>query len=169
MQSSGQFTQKKLRNAELIRPPNRLKQKVGHGGIDPKVIEKAQKLIEANSQDFKPIAEMYLDLLTDSMHDAPKMDDGEKAIENMIYPAMQLKAQGTMFKYPLITAICDILVNFLERIKKPDEDAMDVVNAHRMALRAIIGSEIKGSGGDQEGELVGALREACKRYFKSKS
>lgn len=158
---------KRIRKAELITPPNRIKEKVGSGGIDEAVMQKAQDLVENNSVDFKPIATMLVDLLNEGIQEIRTgVIKDEEAIESLIYPAMQLKAQGGMFHYPLITEICNILVNFLETVEEADKDVLDIVIAHKMAINVVLGSEIKKDGGDQGKALRDALMEACNRYYK---
>jgi len=163
------FKRKKLRDAELIVPPNKLRGKVGYGGIDTVVLQKAQELIEKNTGDFIPVAEMYLTALAENISKAQKGDfeNDEIAIEALITPAMQLKGQGAMFNYPLITEICSILVSFLEVVKKLDGDAFDAVLAHKMTLKAVISSRIESDGGAQGRALVDALKDACVRYFQN--
>jgi hypothetical protein len=161
--------QKKVRNAELLIPPNKLKAKIGSGGIDETVLSKAQELLENNTIDFKPIALMLVDLLHEAIADAKAGTlQGEKAIEAMLYPAMQLKAQGGMFHYPLISEISNILVNFLETVVFVDKDMLDIVVAHKMSINAVMGSQIKGDGGKVGRELRDALLDACARYYKTR-
>jgi hypothetical protein len=161
--------QKKLRKAELIMPPNRLKEKVGHGGIDETVLMKAQELMENNSIEFQPIAAMLIDVLSEAISDAKAGHiSGEEAIEEMLYPAMQLKAQGTMFHYPLVSDISNTLVSFLETVGNTDKDVLDVVLAHKMSINAVLSSQIKGDGGKVGRELREALLGACARYYKAK-
>ncbi len=167
--SEAQTEPKKLRRAELISPPNRIKEKVGSGGLDETVLFKAQALLENNTVDFKPIAGMLMDVLNEAIHDAKSgSTKGEAAIESMIYPAMQLKAQGSMFHYPLITEISNILVNFLETVRDADKDVVDIVVAHKMSINAVLASQIKGDGGKVGKELREALMDACNRYYKAR-
>jgi len=162
--------QQKVRNAELISPPNRLKEKVGSGGIDETVLMKAQALLDRNTINFEPIANMLIDILVEAIADVKSGDiKGEDAIEAMIYPAMQLKAQGSMFHYPLVSDISHILVNFLETVEDMDRDVLDIVIAHKMSIKAVLASHLKGDGGKTGKELREALMEACGRYYRSKS
>jgi hypothetical protein len=159
--------QKKLRHAELLTPPNRLKQKIGSGGLDETVLGKAQELLESNSVDFRPVAYMLVDVLHEAIANAKSgAATGEDAINAMLYPAMQLKSQGAMFHYPLISEISNILVNFLETVPDVDRDVMDIVVHHKFAFNAILGSQIKGDGGKLGRELRDALLDACGRYYK---
>lgn len=162
--------QPKRRSAELISPPNRLKEKVGSGGIDESVIQKAQELLERNTINFEPIATMLVDLLVEAIADAKSgATSSDEAIAAMIYPAMQLKAQGTMFHYPLISDISHILVNFLETVETVDRDVLDVVVAHKMSINAVLASHLKGDGGKTGAELRDALMAACGRYYRNKN
>ena len=166
MDTSFQF--KRLRNAELIIPPNRLREKAGFGGLDNAIIAKAQKLIETNTVDFIPVGDVLLDLLEENIRKILNQAlTGEYAIEALIYPVMQLKAEGAMFSYPLITDIASILISFLEIIPDTGRDAMEVIIAHQLALKAVLRAQITGEGGKQGDALRQELREACLRYFEA--
>jgi hypothetical protein len=159
--------QKKFRHAELLTPPNRLKEKVGNGGLDEAVLVKAQELLENNTVDFRPIALMLVDVLHEAIADAKSGAlKGEEAINAMLYPAMQMKAQGAMFHYPLVSEISNTLVNFLETVPDVDKDVVDIVVHHKFAINAVLGSQIKGDGGKLGRELREALLDACTRYYK---
>ncbi len=165
------FNQKPKRKAEYIRPPNTLKAKVGSGGLSDDILAKAQALLENNSVDFQPLAEMYLSSMMKGIERATDpvvsaKTDTESLIAGMLYPAMQLKANGGMFHYPLITQIADSLVQFLEVIEEPDIDAVEIVLAFHTTIRAVIAGKITGTGGRHGEELMGALNQACTRYFE---
>jgi hypothetical protein len=161
---------KKVRRAELISPPNTIKEKVGSGGLDEAVLQKAQAMLENNTVDFAPIASMLLESLNDALQNVTSGAlQGEPAIEAMIYPAMQLKAQGTMFHYALVTEISDILVNFLETVTAIDKDVLEIVSAHRKAIAATVAGGIKGDGGKTGAELRDALMDACNRFYRTRA
>ena len=154
--------------AEFVRPPNTLKAKVGSGGLADDILDKAQKLLENNSVDFLPLAEIYLANLLRAAEQAKHASDDNsnvKRINQMVYPAMQLKANGGMFHYPLITTTAGKLVHFLEIIKEPDEDVLDIVHAFHTTMRAIMMGKVTGDGGAHGKELLKALDDACERYF----
>jgi len=158
-----------LRKAEFISPPNTLKQKVGNGGISDEIIAKAQKLLEENTQDFEPLANMYLTALMNGIEMAKGFsaaDDIEQIIANMLYPSMQLKANGGMFRYSLISKIADKLIQFLEVIDEPDIEAVEIVLAFHTTITAIIQAKITDDGGKNGDELMSALTSACMRYFE---
>lgn len=162
------FNQKQRRKAEFIKPPNILKEKVGSGGLSEDILNKAQKLLEENTQDFQPLAYIYLENLMRGIEMAKQFtsaDDVESVFSHMLYPAMQLKANGGMFHYPLVTEIADRLIQFLEVIEEPEIEAIEIVLAFHSTLRAIVQGRITSDGGQYGRELVNALNEACARYF----
>jgi hypothetical protein len=164
------FNQKPRRQAEFIKPLNTLKSKVGSGGLGDDIVNKAQTLLEKNSVDFQPLAEMYLTSLMkgiEGTRNAGPQDDGEALIAAMLYPAMQLKANGGMFRYPLVTRIGDKLIQFLEVIAVPDIDAVEIVLAFHTSIQAVIMGRVTGTGGKHGDELMQVLDSACLRYFKS--
>jgi hypothetical protein len=162
------FNQKPRRRAEFIKPPNILKTKVGSGGLSDDILNKAQALIENTAVDFQPLAEMYLEAVGNGIERARKKtdrDNPEELIAGMLYPAMQLKANGGMFHYPLVTRIGDLLVQFLEVIEEPDNDAVEIVMGFHTTIRAVVAGRVKGDGGRYGAELIKALDDACYRYF----
>ena len=163
------FNQSPRRKAEFHMPSNQLKLKVGNGGLSEDILNKAQALLESNTVDFRPLGEMYLDALTKGIEQArtpPRDMEIEHVISAMLYPTMQLKANGGMFHYPLITSIADKLIQFLEVIATVDAEALEIILAFHTTMRAILLGQIKGNGGMRGAELMQALVDACYRYFE---
>ena len=163
------FNQPQRRKAEFINPPNTLKAKVGSGGINEAILDKAQQLLENNTVDFQPLGEMYLGTLQkaiDLAKDASPEDEQEHIITSMLYPTMQLKANGGMFHYQLVTIIADRCIQFLEVIEQADIEAIEIVMAFHTTIRAVIMGRIMGDGGRHGAELLDALDAACLRYFE---
>ena len=163
------FNQTPKRKAQFVKPPNILKAKVGSGGLREDILDKAQELLENNKVDFQPLAEMYLDGLMKGIYLAKESDQDtshEYIISAMLYPAMQLKANGGMFHYPLVTRIADKLIQFLEVIEEPDIEAIEIAMAFHTTIRAVVLGRIKGDGGSHGDNLVEALDAACMRYFE---
>lgn len=164
-----EFNRTQKRKADVIKPPNVLKAKVGSGGLSENILDKAQKMIENNTVDFIPLAEMYLEALSKSIdaikNGASEHDDDEYSINSLIYPIMQLKSNGGMFKYPLISDISASIIQFLEVIEKTDSEVVEIVTAFHTTIRAIISNRIQGSGGDHGKALIKELSDACHRYL----
>jgi len=90
----------------------------------------------------------------------------ETIIAAILFPAMQLKANGGMFHYNLVTSISDRLIQFLEVIDEIDPDAIEIVMAFHTTIRAILLGQIRGDGGQRGSDLMNALVDACYRYFE---
>jgi hypothetical protein len=154
---------------ELIEPPHEIKEKVGTGGLDDSLIDTAQTRLENNDIDFMPIADALLAQL-DAALDGVKTGrlKGEEAIDALVSPAMQVKAQGSMFHHALATEIGNILVNFLETLTGIDDDALELVQAHQKAIRAVVHGKMTGDGGKMGKDLRDALTDACTRFYRSR-
>ena len=143
---------KPRRKAEFVTPPNHLKIKVGYGGLTEDILNKAQALLENNTTDFTPLAEMYLDAMMKGIEQAknpaPNMGT-EQIITAILFPGMQLKANGGMFHYELVTQIANRFIQFMEVIETVDEDALEIITAFHTAIRAVILARIKGDGGER--------------------
>lgn len=163
------YNQAPRRRAEFIRPPNTLKAKAGSGGLSEEILIKAQALLENNAVDFQPLAELYMTAMQraiDTARDGLKNGNDEQLISGILYPAMQLKANGGMFHYSLITRFADRMIQFLEVIETLDHDVLDIIDAFHSTMRAIVMGKITGDGGRYGDELIEALNEACMRYFE---
>ena len=116
------------------------------------------------------MAESYLETLMVSINlvkDAKPDDDGEELINALLFPTMQLKGNGGMFHYDLVSSISDRIVQFLEVIARPDESIIEIMMAFHNTIRAIVRAKMSGHGGKQGGALYKELDGACVRYFKA--
>ena len=155
--------------ARFYNPPNLLKQKVGSGGLGKDILEKAQRLLEENKIDFKPIAYTYMDALHAGLelaYNPPANVRKEKLLEGLLNPIMQLKANGGMFHYSLVSRISDRMIIFLENLATPDKDAQEIIQAYYTTSTAILQSNLKGDGGKEGENLYLANCEACDRYCR---
>ncbi len=163
------YNQTRKRKAEFIKPINTLKAKVGSGGLSEDILNRAQELLENNTVDFQPLAEMYLTSLMKGIEQAKEAGvdaDKEHTISAMLYPGMQLKANGGMFHYALVSQMADKLIQYLEVIDEADIEAVEIVLAFHTTIRAVVLGKIKGDGGPHGQNLLKALNDACMRYFE---
>ncbi len=149
----------------FIKPPNILKQKVGNGGIDEQLLERGQEAINTTEFDFIPYAQAFLKQLSDFAKEARSNDNFSAAKEKMIRPVMQLKANGGMFRYQLVSDVADIALQFLESVDTANDDTFDVLKAHEKTINIIITNKLKGDGGREGYALIKELDKACQRYF----
>jgi hypothetical protein len=153
--------------SRLVKPENTLKKKAGSGGFNEKDLVKAQSMIENNEIDFRPLGADLLKELDEVLADirAGKIDLAG-SLGNIMYPMMQLKSQGGLFKYPLITQISHLMLDFLESITEADEDILEITGAYRRTIHAVLTLEIKGKDTKEGRDLCLALRDAFERYYK---
>lgn len=153
---------------EFITPPNNIKRKVGSGGLSEEILEKAQSVLESKSEDFKPLADLYIGQFDNSIRRFEKgRTDDQTFKEDITYYTIQLRAGAGMFHYTLVADMCSMLIHFLEtRVGKVNDQAMDVIQAFYAAIKAISSSRISGNAGHKGQELLEALRKACEDYNK---
>ena len=165
------FDQKQRRKAEFMTPPNKLKSKAGSGGLSEELLNMAQKTLDKNTVDFRPEARVMLRELAQAVSTAKVVSgspivDHEEMLNIIMFPALQLKSNGAMFHFPLVTVIADRLVQFLEVIEKPDEDACVIIMAFHGALRAALNDKDVDQANKSARELMQELEFLCQRYFK---
>lgn len=156
---------KKSKGPHFIMPPNTLKKKAGDGGIPAHLLFRAQKAIDTNTENFKPYAHdllTRLTLLVDRAQGAAK----PPATTELTALIMQLKANGAMFRYNLISMVADVILRFLEHAPVLDKDVLDIVRMHNNILTVILNKEFTGDGGKQGERLTAELSRACGRYYK---
>ena len=151
-------------NAKFINPPNRLKAMVGSGGINMALIEKAQKQIEQNNVDLTPIIETHLETIDLRIKDLETQTNHEHQ-EDMINSIMQIKANGAMFNYPLVSQVAAIGLSFIEAIETINQDALEVMKAHHTTITLILKRKLSGKGGPEGIILLKELQAATNRYF----
>lgn len=165
------FDQEPRRKAEFFMPKNALKEQVGTGGLSDEVLMRAQRIFDNHTEDFRPLAEVYLDNIKESMDEAKKAKDdsnSEELITNLLMPCVQLKSNGTMFHYPLITRVANRFIEFMEVIDSLDPKAIEIVGAFHSTIKIILAEQIKDSSAPQGEALVEELNSACMRYFEKK-
>ena len=156
---------KPYKKPRFITPPNKLKAKIGSGGIAEALLDKSQDFIENTAIDFIPYAKNFLNEFAKTSKAAVNNTEDPEAKDKIIEPIMQLKANGGMFKYQLVSDVADIALQFLETIPEINNDAYAVLIAHEKTIEVIINSKLTGDGGREGYALVKELDQACKRYF----
>lgn len=142
-----------------------LQRRVGSGPLDPAVITRCQNIINSQNVDFVPVAHEYLAQLEQVVRSYRQKGHSKKLLDHLSRPVMELKANGRMFHYDLITHLANIMLGFLEMVIVVDDDVIDVVIGHTRSLEAILDRKMTGDGGPYGVMLASELKEACHRYF----
>lgn len=131
--------------AQIIRPPNTLRAKVGSafGGIDANAIAKAEEALKAMSSQFGQ-------WLQDEIH---KMDAAQASIrsegynaetaEALYFRAHDLKGLGATYQYPLVTRLAGSLCKLMDDPTKRLVAPMRLIDAHIDAIRAVVRDQIQ--------------------------
>ena len=147
-------------------PKNSLKDKVGDGGIPAYVIKKCQDFLESNPVDFAPYARRFLERLEIIRHEIETQPlDAGKTLGEIVNIIMQLKSNGSMFHYQLISMVSDVMLHFLENVKKLDSDFLEILIVYNKVLDIILNKKLNGNGGREGYILTQELHSACLRYY----
>lgn len=131
--------------AQVIRPPNMLRAKVGgsFGGINADAIAKAEEALKAMSGQF---GQWLQDEIT-------KLDAAQAAIraegydartaEELYFRAHDLKGLGATYQYPLVTRLAGSLCKLMDDPIKRLEAPMKLIDAHIDAIRAVVRDQIQ--------------------------
>jgi hypothetical protein len=152
---------------KITRASRALQRKAGTGDISPELIRKAEKVLHGNTEDFTPLALELLDKLRHVLdHIKASNMESPDFMQALVAPIMQLKANGRMFKYDLITILAGTMLTFLESVKRVDQDVVSLAEAHLASLQVIIAKKIKGTGGASGEYLQQELEDAVQRFYK---
>lgn len=160
------------KSVKFVTPPNMLRTKVGSGGLSEQILRQAEKLLENNSIEFEPIAKMYLEDLYKAIDRAYRSTslDYEETLQEISYPLVQLRANGKMFRYNLLTKMAEKALHFLKYIKEFDDKSLEIIQAFHTSMNVVVSGKIKGDGGAEGDELLNTLIAASDKYHaKSKN
>ncbi len=154
------------KDVNFISPPNKLKAKVGEGGIPAYVLKQCQNYLESNPIDFTPYGHRYLGQLKEVKTRADRGNVAlEKIHEDLTDIVMQLKSNGSMFHYQLISMISDVMLRFLEKAKTLDQDFLHIFAVYISVTESILNKKLRGNGGPEGYALTQELHNACMRYY----
>ena len=147
-----------------------LQAKVGTGSVSKETIEKVKKNVEENSADFEPMARNFLTQLSEAVEKAKTNPDEDMKVtyDRVASPVMQLKANASMFGYPLIGDLANIMLSFLESLSEIDNPIIQIIEANQKTWEVIISKQMKGDGGQYGEALRSELKGVCERYLKKK-
>lgn len=154
------------RRPKFIPPLTALKKKVGDGGIPAYILKQAQDFMERNTVDFTSHARRFLDDLNSLKTDTETLEKQPKqAIAKIVDIVMQLKSNGSMFRYQLISMISDVMLRFLEKMEIVDNDFIEILEVYTKILTIILNKQLTGNGGREGYALTQELHNACERYY----
>ena len=147
--------------AQVIRPPQTLQNKVDKGGpgaVDLDALAKAEDVIANLADDYLTWVQEDLARLEAAYAEMEKGEgDPKELLDNVFQIAHDMKGQGGSFGYDLMTAIGDQLCRLVEKMDKITPREVGMVRVHIDAMRVIIVKELKGDGGEEGRKLLMGL------------
>lgn len=145
--------------AEIVQVPHTIQEKVSGGGpLSDDMLAKAENVLEKHAVEYVARLQEQIEGLVKTVQNAAKDVKSRPARFTEIFKqSHDILGLGSTFGFNLITDIGASLCKFVENRKQYDDDAMEVVNAHVDALRAIVASGAKGDGGKIGREIVAGL------------
>lgn len=131
--------------AQVIRPPNTLRLKVGggFGGIDANAIAKAEEALKAMSAQFGQWLQDEINKL-DAAQAAIRAEGlNAQTAEGLYFRAHDLKGLGATYQYPLVTRLAGSLCKLLDDPTKRANAPGRLLDAHIDAIKAVVRDQIQ--------------------------
>ncbi|WP_339915276.1 Hpt domain-containing protein [uncultured Brevundimonas sp.] len=127
-------------SAQVIRPPNTLRMKVGggFGGIDAAAIAKAEEALKAMSSQFGQWLQDEITKLELAQSNIRDKGYNAETAESLYFRAHDLKGLGTTYQYPLVTRLAGSLCKMMDDPEKRLAAPPLLVEAHIDAIRAVV-------------------------------
>ncbi len=162
----------------LFRMPNRLKEKLSGGDFefnadgglaDEDILEAAKAQISEMADDYTDWVKETNSDLVQAHEDAQRSfgqaeEQMKTAMEKLNITAHELRGQGGVFGYPLITEFGKSLYDCTGASARVTENLREFVKAHIDGITAVINGNVKGDGGQIGKELLQSLEAAKKKY-----
>lgn len=159
----------------IFRLPRNLRNKLATGEtgpdsrpFDPAILEAAEAKIQEMEGDYSDWVADTLEELTQALHRAiEEMEVAPKHIAEIRRIAHELRGQGGIFGYPLMTQFAKSLYEQTHEDVQVTPELLELVKAHIDLIRIVTKQKIKGDGGETGKQLMTSLAEA-KRKFAGK-
>ncbi|WP_226633701.1 Hpt domain-containing protein [Brevundimonas poindexterae] len=131
--------------AQVIRPPNTLRLKVGggFGGIDAAAIAKAEEALQAMSAQFSQWLQDEIVKLEAAQTAIREQGYTPETAEGLYFRAHDLKGLGTTYQYPLVTRLAGSLCKLMDAPEKRMSAPVVLIDAHIDAIRAAVRDKIQ--------------------------
>ncbi len=141
----------------IIDPPRRVSEKVPRvGGQSP------ESAIRRSLNSRKELVDSYETSAVDDLqklwqeHEAMKDQTpiGKDRVARIFDFSHEARGQGGSFGYPLVSLIADSLCKFVEPKEQLDDEQLNIVQLHLLALKAVFRQRLKGQQPEMGSELT---------------
>jgi hypothetical protein len=131
--------------AQVIRPPNTLRMKVGgaFGGIDASAIARAEEALKAMSAQFGQWLQDEIVKLDKAQADIRTQGYNAQTAEALYFRAHDLKGLGSTYQYPLVTRLAGSLCKMMDDPAKRLNAPLVLLDAHVDAIKAVVRDQIQ--------------------------
>ena len=140
------------------------------GSIGPDMLKAAREQVVEMEEDYADWVgnsisqlEQAHNRIVENNADAPRQLDKIREVSR------ELRGQGGMFGYPLMTHFGRSLEEVAEASGRATEPLIDLVSAHIEGIKVVMREHIKGDGGQIGAELLKGLEEAKKKHATGKA
>ncbi|MDF1749120.1 MAG: response regulator, partial [Alphaproteobacteria bacterium] len=133
--------------------------------FDPSLIEAAEAKIASMEGDYADWVGQTIEQLVQAHHRA--VEEPERSLVHLStinQVARELRGQGGMFGYPLITQFGKSLYDVTGDDNPPQAKLLDLIDAHINLIKVVTRQKIKGDGGQMGQQLLKSLSEAKKKF-----
>ncbi len=132
-------------SAQVIRPPNTLRLKVGgaFGDIDASAIAKAEEALKAMSSQFGQWLQDEIAKLDKAQADIRTEGYNAQTAEALYFRAHDLKGLGATYQYPLVTRLAGSLCKMMDDPAKRMKAPRMLIDAHIDAIKAVVRDQIQ--------------------------
>lgn len=152
--------------------PRNLKNKISTGAtgqdepaFDPDLLKAAEDKIQDMASDYADWVTQSIEELVQAHHRA--LEDLEDAGPHMVTIAdiaHELRGQGGIFGYPLMTQFGKSLFEITNGNPTVTAPLLDLINAHIDLIKVVVKQKVKGDGGDVGKQLMTSLAQAKKKH-----
>lgn len=158
----------------LFRLPNSMKEKAGGlgarepGMLPVKHLKEADARLERKSIEFQDWALGYLATLSRLCERALTQPENQRSkhFKNINLLAHELRGQGGIFGYPIITNVGEMLYKTTISPCPTEDRAVRIIKAHIDTMRTVFREQITGDGGKVGVALLEELKRSIIKYMK---
>jgi chemotaxis protein histidine kinase CheA len=150
----------------VIIPPATLRERAmslggsSKDGFDTAALERAEQALAALATDFTAWMRdeaAKLETAREAFRKAPETEEGQQILYRA---AHDIRGQGRTFGYPLAGEIADGLCDLIDGSDEMDAHALELVDAHIDAIRAVVRDDVRDEKNETGRKLVAELKTA---------
>ncbi|MBP7065531.1 hypothetical protein [Ferrovibrio sp.] len=133
--------------------------------LTPELRGKIEKVIVETQSDFEQAARESLRNMRDALTSASFNQVGRASYYEWIHDlAVEMKGQGGLFNYPLLSVYADILKQLTANLTESNQRLHKIIGLNIDAIGVVVTRKLTGPGGSVERKVAEALREANQRF-----